>query len=291
MQETADLSAGWPELSLRYGILSDTRIAANILVRSAVFSTLDYAGGAVRPVVTEAIPLATIAPYMIGQVAGVRLSQSDADLFYWLLSRVYRDGVPKNGHAYVFFKRGEALSALGRARGGKTDVLLDESLMRLCEAKFVYEMPGRVDKFRLLSSVERFEDGDKPYDYRVTVSDSVAALLDDGEWLLLGKDRQRLASDSLAKGLHAFYASHQTIFPMLPATLKRLMGRNSMQDSKWRHALEKALARVQEVTGWFRCELVKAGDNQGKVVVIKGARAGYPRRTKKVLDAPEIDTQ
>lgn len=269
MPETTEVPL-WPELDLPHGLLADTRIAPNLLVRSAVFSTLDYAGGAERPEITAPLPLPAIKPYYIEQVGGVRLSQSDADLFFWLLSRAYRDGAPKGG-AWAFFKRGEALGELGRARGGKTDVLLEDSLQRLCGADFAYRIPGEVGRSRLLSCVERFESDSKPYDYKITVADGVAALLDGGEWLaLLGKERGQLAGDPLAKGLYAFFSSHKTVFPMLPATLKALMGRESMQDSKWRHALEKALAKVQAATGWFQCELVKEGPLAGKAVVRMG---------------------
>lgn len=279
MKETTSPTE-WPELTLPHGLLTDARISANLLVRSAAFSTLDYAGGAIRPEIKEPLPLVAIAPYQLEQTAGVRLSQSDADLFYWLLSRAYRHGTPKEGNVWVYFKRSEALAALGRARGGKTDALLDDSLMRLYQADFAYNVPGTIGRSRLVSCIERFKDEDKNYDYRVSISDGVAALLDGGEWLvLLGKEREQLANDPLAKGLHAFYTSHRSAFPMLPSTLKALMGRDSMQDSKWRHALDKALEHVQKVTGWLQCEVVKEGPYAGKVVVHKGYK---PRkRTKK----------
>lgn len=278
MEETA-LPTVWPELKLRFGLLTDTRLAANLLVRSAAFSTLDYSGAAIRPEIKEPLILATIAPYHLEQVAGVRLSQSDAELFFWLLSRVYRSGAPK-GSAWVYFKLSEAVAALGRTRGGKTDALLEESLMRLYQADFAYELPGTVGRARLVSCIERFGDGEKPYDYKVMVSDGVAALLDGGEWLALqGKEREQLAGDPLAKGLHAFYTSHKSAYPMLPSTLKALMGRESMQDSKWQHALKRALAKVQAATGWPQCEVAEAGLYAGKVVVQKGYKR--PRRPKK----------
>ncbi|WP_173025160.1 plasmid replication initiator TrfA [Acidovorax sp. SRB_14] len=162
---------------------------------------------------------------------------------------------------------------------GKTDALLDDSLMRLYQADFAYSVPGTVGRSRLVSCIERFNDEEKLYDYRVSISDGVAALLDGGEWLvLLGKEREQLASDPLAKGLHAFYTSHRSAFPMFPSTLKALMGRDSMQDSKWLHALDKALVRVREATKWVQCEVVKVGPYAGKVVVQKGYK---PRKRAK----------
>lgn len=275
MQEETARSSIWPELNLPYGFWEETRIAPNILVRSAAFSTLDYTGGAVRPEVMEPLKLSALSQYRIDQVAGVRLSQTDADLFFWLLSRLYRSGAPKD-RAWIYFKRSEALT--GRARGGKTDLLLEDSLQRLIRAEFSYEALGVVGRTRLLSSVERFDE-DKPYDFRVTVSDGVAQLLANGDWMALsGTEREELAGDSLAKALHAFYSSHKTVYPMFPATLKSLTGRESMQESKWRHALKKSLARVQEVTGWAGCHLVENGENAGKVVVRKGVISSRSRK-------------
>lgn len=275
MQEETAQSSMWPQLNLPFGFFEETRIAPNLLVRSAAFSTLDYTGGVGRPEVTEPLKLSSLSQYRIDQVAGVRLSQTDADLFFWLLSRLYRFGAPKD-RAWVYFKRSEALT--GRARGGKTDLLLEDSLQRLIGAEFSYEALGVVGRTRLLSSVERF-DNDKPYDFRVTVSDGVAQLLEGGNWSALsGTEREQLAGDPLAKALHAFYSSLKTVYPMFPATLKTLMGRESMQESKWRHALKKSLARVQEVTGWAGCHLVENGENAGKVVVSKGVLSSRSRK-------------
>ena len=274
---------------MRFGLLDKSRLVVKAPVRSAVFSTLDFAGGAERPEIEEPLQLPAIKPYSITQTGGVRLSQNDADLFFWLLSRAYRFGAPKNG-AWVHFKRGEALADLGRSRGGKTDTLLEESLQRLRSAEFAYEIAGTVGRLRLLSCIERFEDGTKPYDYKVLVSDAVAPLLADDEWLVLSnKAKKQLSRDSLASGVYAFYASHRTAYPMLPSTLKALMGRDSMQESKWRHALEAALAKVQAATGWFQLELVKTGKIAGKVVFVKGTSSSGWRTPKQISEIASPD--
>src|SRR5690606_6192773 len=120
----------WPKLDLPYGLLMKAVLAPNALVRGSVFSTLEYAGAAERPVITEPLLLAMMKQYRIEQIAGVRLSQSDADVFFWLLSRIYRRGDP-SGSPSTFFEHKEALAELGRKRGGKTDLLLADSLDRL----------------------------------------------------------------------------------------------------------------------------------------------------------------
>ncbi|HDR8940091.1 hypothetical protein LGM38_29075 [Burkholderia vietnamiensis] len=271
----------WPELNLPHGVKEDTRVAPHILVRSAVFSTLEYAGAAQRPTIVQSEPmqLDAMSQYHVEQLEGPRLSQSDADLLFWLLARAYRDGDPKDS-ATVFFKRAEALAALGRSRGGKTDALLNDSLQRLCLAEFNFEQrdaaTGEMQplaRTRLLSKVDCPADKSAPYDYRVTIAGGVATLLRGNAWLALsGQVRKMLASDPLAKGLHVHFASNKKVFDVWPDTLKGLMGRESMkQDSKWLRVLELALAKVGAATRWPQCELAKSGPSAGKVVVKKGA--------------------
>lgn len=283
--------AVWPELKLPHGLKEDSRIAPHVLVRSSVFSTLEYAGAAQRPMVarTEPLPLGAMSHYRVEQLEGPRLSQTDADLMFWLLSLAYRHGAPKD-KATVFFKRGEAITALGRKRGGKTDVLLDSSLQRLWSAEFHFEARDKamgimqpLAQTRLLSKIDRVQDNAKPYDYRVTIADGVAALLENGSWVVLsGQVREELASDPLARGLYACFESNKKVYATLPETLKAQMGRTEeldrekdsdktgMQTSKWLHALRRALARVQAATGWSQCELVASGPHAGKVQVTKG---------------------
>lgn len=271
----------WPSIDLPHGLMADARLAPHVLVRTAAFSTLDYSGAARRPTFTEPTILATMAPFHVAQTAGSRLSQSDAEIFFWLLGRAYRHGAPV-GNADVYFKRAEALEAMGRRRGGKSDRLIGESLHRLSSARFNCNSIGigSQNDVQLLSSVIRHSSLEKPYDYKVTLPRSAAALLDANEWVVMQADvRIELVDDPLALSLHAFYSSHRSAYPMLPGTLKMLMGRESMQESKWRHALCKALMRVQSVTGWWQCELVKEGMYAGKVEVKKGT--GHRRPTPK----------
>src|SRR5690606_14195861 len=117
-------------------------------------------------------------------------------VFFWLLSRIYRRGDP-SGSPSTFFEHKEALAELGRKRGGKTDLLLADSLDRLGQAEFTYELhrsddgehpdagdeevepagkrlPSIVGRTRLLSRVERGDRLDSKYDYQVTIAGGVA---------------------------------------------------------------------------------------------------------------------
>lgn len=292
------VAAVWSELKLPHGVKEDARIAPHILVRSSVFSTLEYAGAAQRPIIVRAAPLRlhAMSQYRVEQLEGPRLSQTDADLMFWMLSRAYRDGAPKD-KAKVFFKRGEALTALGRSRGGKTDASLDGSLQRLHSAEFHFEERDKVTKAmmpliqtRLLSRVEEVDDDAKHYDYRITIADGLAVLLENGSWVALsGKVRQELVGDPLAQGLYAHFASNDIVHPTWSETLRREMGREYMQTSKWGHALKRALIKVQAATGWAQCELLETGELAGKVVVRKGGVHG--RRALKSMTRRTMESR
>ena len=284
-----ELRTHWPDLRLPHGVKTDSLIIPHVLARSAVFGTLEYAGGAIRPTVSHDNPLSLDATsqYEVEQTNGPRLSQGDADLFYWMLGRVYRDGAPP-GSAQTRFKRAEALTALGRTRGGKSDFLLENSLQRLVQAHFNFRIrdcaTGEMQHWtstRLLSASQRPENNTTQYDYHVEFAEEVALLLHDNSWLTMrGAVRNRFVGDSLAKGLHAYFASNKQVFAMWPETLKRLMGRETMQNSKWLRVLGAALKKISTETGWPQCEIVQVGQHAGKVSVRKGG-------IRNVADAPQ----
>jgi hypothetical protein len=215
---------------------------------------------------------------------------------FWMLARAYRHGAPK-GKATVYFKRAEVLKALCRKRGGKTDAMLDASLQRLRTAKFHFQERDKATEemmplvqTRLLASVDRIADDAKPYDYRVTIADGVAVLLENGSWVGLSASvRKELASDPLALALYAQFESNERVYLTHAETFKGQMGRGGvvlatdetnpkevpkkkkmgMQTSKWLSALTQALARVQAATKWPQCELATEGPSAGMVVVRK----------------------
>ena len=299
----------WPELKLPYGFQEDKCLAPHALVRSSVFSTLEYSGAAVRPVVVKTAPLqlSSMSHYRVVQVEGPRLSQSDADVMFWMLARAYRYGAPKN-KATVYFSRAEVLKALSRKRGGKTDAMLHASLQRLSLAEFHFEERDKVTgemrpivQTRLLESADVIEDDAKPCDYRVTIADGVAALLENGSWVgLKAAVRKELAGDPLALALYAQFESNQKVYATHAETLKGQMGRagvvlttddatseevpekkkNGMQTSKWLHALTQALKRVEAATKWPECQIATEKPHIGMVVVRKGnVRRKPPQKT------------
>jgi hypothetical protein len=259
----------WPKLSLPHG-LGKNVITAHALARSAIFSTQSYGPFAERPQCFGRTSLPTTGDIKVFQTAGHRLDQGDADVFYELLRRVLTDTRETHREARVYFCRGELLNALGRSLGGNTRKCLDESLDRLFRADFEFSVPKLfVGKSRLILKMHRREqESAGNYDYDVLLDVELARLFGQRQWTILRQSqRKRLEGNPLAKGLHAFYSTQLTPYPMNLVTLKNLMGRESMQNSKWRAVLQTALTKVKQATGWAVCELKLEGRDAGKIVV------------------------
>ena len=267
----------WPKLELKHGLKNGIRLNPNAFSRTAIFSTRTFNGGAIRPSAdNQPIQIESIKPYEVTQIAGERLSQSDADLFFWLLAKAYADGPPKNT-ATVSFKRSEAFAGIGMANSGAALKLFEKSLDRLDKAKFRWSWDNGASGLRagLINKLGWCAPGTEAFDYWLSLDLGIANLLLEKAWSLLdAEERSKIGNDPLAKGLHTFYTSHEdNPFPMKASTLKRIMDRESMQDSKWRIALIKALARVKAATNWPTCELMDHGPTKDKVVIQKRRKA------------------
>lgn len=278
----------WPVLPLKYG-LRNNFVAPNALVQSAIFSTQFYRSHADRPCCTEKMRLTAIGKGEIYQTAGQQLDQGDAEVFYELMRQVFDQGPAGCLEARVRFKRSSLLATLGRTSGGKTRKLLDDSLDRLFCAEYELNIPDVfAGRLRLIQALHPNENQpDTPYDFEVLLDMSVAQLFRNRQWTILKKtERSPLGRDWLAKGLHAYYSTQKSPYPMKPSTLKSLMGRDTMQDSKWRQALQVALEKVKQVTGWPVCELSSQGATAGMVVVEKASS----RKVPSAIDAHATNT-
>ncbi|NPT54594.1 plasmid replication initiator TrfA [Paraburkholderia elongata] len=286
-----ELPTSWPELKLPHG-LGKNFITAHTLARCAIFSTQAWSRLSPRPKYPERKQLATTetSGITVFQTAGEQLDQGDADVFHELLRRVFVEGGNTRGEHHVRFNRGEFLRALGRARGGTTGERLDASLNRLYEARFEFDVPGlfKGKSSLILNIYSRETDSTKDFDYDVLLDVSLARLFPKTQWTLLRRRERDKLIDPLAKGVHAYYSTHKAPYPMKAETLQNLMGRESMQPSKWRIALRTALEAVQKATGWTRCALEYAENTRTWMVFVeKGVTAKTSSEAaKQKVDAP-----
>lgn len=283
-------SQTWPPLKLARGKLESGRAFPHAFIRSALFSTRQFSGGAVREIATAATPIDIDTPrnYKLAQVAGVRLDQGDCDVYVWLLNRAYQRGLAGKSEARIFFTREEALSERGLARGTKNFRLFHESLMRLYDADISYQTPYATGRTRLISSIEVPKPEEKKkYDYEVIISAKVGDFFHEKDFRLLQNEERAQLKDYLSKWLHAFYSSHNNTSydsrgePILyPCDrIKSLTDRARTPEREWRKKLDAALADVKKVTGWPEFQVILKDGKPDSISVAKGERQ-FPKRKK-----------
>lgn len=264
----------WPDCLIEQGL--SNLITPNSLAQSAIFSTQVFRGPTIRPRILERTQLASLSHMAVFQLSGEQLDQGDADVFFELLRRVIANGDSSSREARVCFNRVELLHALGRKKGGNSLRLLTDSLDRLTDATFFFQIPGLLTgRSRLiLKSLTRIDVPTMETDYDVLIDVELSKLFSNEQWSFLRKsERQSLAHDPLAKGMHAYFSTFQVPYPIKVTTLQSLMGRESTQSSKFIEALKASLRKLKEVTGWQTCEIAESGPNIGKVVVEKKKKA------------------
>ncbi|MEN5157117.1 plasmid replication initiator TrfA [Achromobacter spanius] len=263
-------------LPLPYGLGSNT-LTARALVRSAVFSTQPYRGPSARPCYQRPTRLASADEFEVWQLSGWQLDQADAELWHQIVRvAVLQNQGTVTSHATVNVSHTQLMSAASRNKGGKTRTLLSRSLQRLMAAKFEIQCRHQSVLFQPLMAVTAVTTQSGRLD--VTLGAGLPELVQGRQFVILRRaERAPLLQEPLACGLHAYFASHVTPYPIKSQTLKCLLGRQRMQDSKWRHALAAALVRLREVTGWPVCNL----GPDGKVTVVRALEqnpmASFPR--------------
>jgi hypothetical protein len=265
----------WPKLKLKHGTLETHRAYPHAFIRSALFSSRKFSGGAIRTVATEEAPIeiASLSNYKLVQVAGERLDQGDCDVYAWLLTRAYQRGLAGNSVARIFFTQEEAMSERGRKRGTKNFMLFRESLQRLYKADLVYETPYATGRTRLIFSIHNPKpEYKKKYDYEVVIFPEVGDFFREGDFRILMNEEREKLDDYLSKWLHAFYSSHAHPLELTCDLIKTYADRADTPDAIWRKKLDTALLKVKEVTGWLECEARQENGARPKIVVRKGKR-------------------
>ncbi|WP_176456952.1 plasmid replication initiator TrfA [Bordetella genomosp. 5] len=226
--------------------------------------------------------MASAEEFEVWQLSGWQLDQADAELWHQIVRVAVLEGQGVvTSYATVNVSLAQLMSATTRKKGGKTRTLLSSSLQRLMAATFEIRCRHRTVLFQPLVTV--ISAAAKSGRLEVTLGAGLPELVQERQFVVLRRaERTPLLQEPLACGLHAYFASHVTPYPIKSQTLKRLLGRDSMQDSKWRLALVAALGRLREVTGWPACSL--GVDDKVTVVRARGKvlKAPSPR-----LPAPE----
>jgi hypothetical protein len=278
-------------LNLKYGLGPNTAVPY-VIARSGIFSSQIYRGPIKRPEATARIDIETLGGANIFQIAGHRLDQGDADVFYEVVRALFTRVHAQEPGIQVVLECRLLLSSIGRASGGKTNVLLRESLERLVNAKFeIHEKTGQFYTIGLLQSIAYSDAGSSKGRVQIEVDPGLIELYKGNQWAVLKKKERSVLKSPTARALYAYYCTHgNNPYHLLPDTLKQFVGRLGMQDYKWLALLRTALDELKIATGWQVCELAAASDGRARrVIVIK--RMDEKSSHQKNYSGPALETR
>ena len=278
-------------LNLKYGLGANAAVPY-IIARSSTFSSQIYRGPIKRPEATVPLDIKTLGNSKITQIAGHRLDQNDADVFYEVARALFTKVHTHEPDVQVALKCRALLSSIGRASGGKTNLLLRESLERLVNAKFeIHEKTGQFYTTGLLQSIAYSDVGSSKGHIQIEVDPGLIKLYKGNQWALLKKKERSVLKSPIARAMYAYYCTHgNNPYHLLPDTLKQFVGRLGMQDYKWLALLRTALDELKIATGWHVCELAAASDCRAmRGIVIK--RMDEKGSHQKNYSEPTLETR
>jgi hypothetical protein len=255
-------------LNLKYGLGANTAVP-HVIARSNIFSSQIYRGPIHRSGIKIPCQIATLGGVKIVQTAGHRLDQGDANVFYEILGSLFSQLENRAFSSQVTIARSDLLSNIGRSKGGKTNALLHDSLIRLVNAEFLIDKNNSKQYTTgILQGFAYHSEGNSKY-VLIEIDPRFLELYMNNEWVILKKKERDALSSPISKALHAYYCTHQKPYPLCPETLKRLADRTNMQESKWLIQLQSALDEIKLATGWHVCEISTSEKYAGKVTVVK----------------------
>lgn len=230
----------WPEA---------VRAVPNVVLRGALFSINQR-----RPIANERELIATAQGVEI-RFTGRRWNQVDLDLLEMLLhlSRLQPLG------DRVEFSSTAILKELGRGTAGKEHEELKNGIARLAgsavEIKWLAGMyEGKAVGGTLISTYFRDDETGRNV---VILNKKIIELYENGYSHIDWEQRKALGSNSLAKWLHGFYATHAAPFPYKVETIRNLSGSAVGRLVDFRRMLRQALTQLVEVGALIDWELDK----------------------------------
>ena len=181
------------------------------------------------------------------RILGVRLNQTDLDVWEMLLHL----GREQPLGSRVEFSAHALLKALGRSASGRDHEVLKEEISRL--AGTLIEITWTADKKTYGGSlVSEFFRDEATQRYVVVFNENMLSLYEGGYSHIDWEQRKALGSNSLAKWLHGFYATHAAPHPYRVTTLRNLCG-STAPLPQFRQMLKLALIRLEKtgaIEGW-----------------------------------------
>jgi len=160
----------------------------------------------------------------------------------------------------IEFQEAAMLRRLRLGNGGRDRKMLADSITRLIEATYEFEVPGLCNvQTHLFQKSTRTQLPNGRVMYRIKMDLDIAKVIKKG-WSFVNLDERLSLKNPLSQWLHNFYSSHDGRVTIGPSKLQVPAGRQAMRADKWLAALQIALAELKVITGWPVCELDKFGN-------------------------------
>jgi len=212
----------------------ETRAAPNSLIRSALFGIVERGK---RADLKDAV-IAAQNGYEL-TYTGERLDQTDFDV--WLAIKHLCFPYPLGTE--ITITAPELLKVLQRKDGKATRKWLIKSLKRMTECS----VGIRTEKQWFIGHIiEHCKWDEDNYVFAVSLSNKTAHLFEDKSYTLLNAaDRNKLGKE-LTRWLHAYWASHNEIYPIKDTKLQTLCGSKASKD-QFRRALRLSLKELENI--------------------------------------------
>lgn len=184
---------------------------------------------------------------------GEKFNQTDLDVWQMLL---HKGRTTPLGNR-VEFTAHSFLTELGRGTSGKHREELKEEISRLIGG--VVEIAWTKEKKSFAGSlVSNMYRDDESQRFVVILDPKMMALYESGYSQVYWPHRRALKSNSLAKWLHGFYASHANPYPYKVETLRELCGSKQADLPGFRRLVRAALKQLVEIGAIASWEIDKA---------------------------------
>lgn len=253
-------------IKLKHGIGRNSAVP-HVIARSGIFSSQIFRGGVKRPFATNPLKIPGLNGMDILQTYGARLDQGDADVFYEVARLHLLRNSDLSQPNFLTISRVDLITSIGKSKGGKTNMLLSESLTRLLEADFtIRHKNGECQHFGLLKSFSVERPLEQNCTIHLQIDENLSQQYSGNGWTLLRKSVRTQLSSPISKWLYAYFCSHgNKPYHILTETVREQLSRFGAYESKWLAQLVDALKELKLATGWQTCELV----DRRKIVVIK----------------------
>jgi len=250
------------------------RAAPNAIIRSAVFGIVERGK---RPDLKRAV-IAAQNGYEI-TYTGERLDQTDFDV--WLA--IKHLCVPYPLGTEVTITTPEILKVLKRKDGRSTRKWLINSLRRMTECTI--GMRTETQGF-LGHMIEYCKWDDKTYTFAVTLSKNMAPFFEDKSYTLLKTEARNQLKKELTRWLHAYWSSHNEIYPIKDTTLYKLCGSKG-SIKQFREHLRKSLKELEQI-GFIEEGSKVERDGMVKTKKRRGKKNNTKAGQKKLMDSDGV---